>query len=223
MLGFSGATLLALFALNRSGVRILWPYLLLGAILWYFVLLSGVHATLAGVALAMTIPIDVTPGHPDAVDSPLHRLEHALHRWVAFAIVPIFGFANAGVSFSGLSASALVAPVPLGIALGLFLGKQLGVFGFSFVAIRSGWVDMPANATWLQLYGVSLLCGIGFTMSLFIGLLAFPSSPEIQDATKIGVLSGSLISGAAGALLLRLTRPQPVGFYAPERQAKVRG
>jgi NhaA family Na+:H+ antiporter len=215
MLGLSGATLLLLFVLNRFGVRALAPYLLLGAVLWYFVLRSGVHATLAGVALALTIPIQPTPGRPEAVDSPLHQLEHALHSWVAFLIVPIFGFANAGVSFSGFSASALLGPVPLGIALGLFLGKQVGVFGFSFVAVRAGWVDLPANATWVQLYGVSLLCGIGFTMSLFIGLLAFPTSAELQDATKIGVLAGSIISGATGALLLRLTRPEPVGIYSP--------
>jgi NhaA family Na+:H+ antiporter len=213
MLGLSGATLVVLLALNRAGVRALWPYLLLGAALWYFVLRSGVHATLAGVALAMTIPIDISPGRPDPADSPLHRLEHALHGWVALLIVPVFGFANAGVSFSGLSASALLGSVPLGIICGLFVGKQVGVFGFSFLAIRSGWVDLPANATWLQLYGVSLLCGIGFTMSLFIGLLAFPTRPELQDATKIGVLAGSLVSGAAGALLLRLTRPERVGIY----------
>jgi len=207
MLALSAATLAALYGLNRWGVRALWPYLLLGAVLWYFVLRSGVHATLAGVALALTIPIRVTPGRPDAADSPLHRLEHGLHGWVTFLIVPIFGFANAGVSFSGLSASALLGPVPLGVALGLFLGKQIGVFGFSFLAIRTGLADLPANASWAQLYGVSLLCGIGFTMSLFIGLLAFPLSAELQDATKIGVLAGSLLSGIAGALLLLLTRP----------------
>jgi Na+:H+ antiporter, NhaA family len=218
MLGLAGATVIVLFVMNHAGVRTLWPYMLLGVVLWFFVLRSGVHATLAGVALAMTIPIRVTPGHPDAIDSPLHQLEHALHRWVAFAIVPIFGFANAGVSFSGMSASALLGPVPLGIALGLFFGKQIGVFGFSVVAIRSGLVDLPANATWLQLYGVSLLCGIGFTMSLFIGLLAFPFSPELQDATKIGVLLGSLVSGAAGALLLWLSRPEPVGIYLSKDQ-----
>ena len=218
MLGLAGVTLVVLFVLNRFGIEALWLYVLIGVALWYFVLSSGVHATLAGVALAMTIPIRATPGKPDAVDSPLHQLEHALHSWVAFLIVPVFGFANAGVSFSGLSASALMGPVPLGIGLGLFLGKQLGVFGFAFIAIRSGWVDLPANATWLQLYGVSLLCGIGFTMSLFIGLLAFPTSPELQDATKIGVLSGSLISGISGALLLRLTRPEPVGIYSPDRR-----
>jgi NhaA family Na+:H+ antiporter len=218
MVGLAGATVVALYTLNRSGARALWPYLLLGSVLWYFMLRSGVHATLAGVALAMTIPIDVSPGHVDGVNSPLHRLEHALHNWVAFLIVPIFGFANAGVSFSGLSASTLFDPVPLGIALGLFIGKQIGVFGFSFVAIRSGWADLPPRATWLQLYGVAILCGIGFTLSLFIGLLAFPSSPELQHATKIGVLSGSLISGAAGALVLWLTRPNRPDLFAQARQ-----
>jgi Na+/H+ antiporter NhaA len=184
------------------------PYLLVGIMLWYFVLKSGVHATLAGVALALTVPITPTPAHPEAVDSPLHRLEHGLHHWVAFLIIPIFGFANAGVSFSGMSASSLLNPVPLGIALGLFLGKQIGVFGFSLVVIRSGWVDLPANATWRQFYGVCLLCGIGFTMSLFIGLLAFPTSPELQDGVKIGVLAGSVLSAVGGALLLRLSQPK---------------
>ena len=208
MLGLAAATLAVLFGFNRLKIAALWPYLLLGAGLWFCVLNSGVHATLAGVALALTIPIRPTPGHPDAPDSPLHRLEHALQPWVAFLIVPIFGFANAGVSFSGLSASALLGPVPLGIALGLFVGKQIGVFGSAWITIRAGWVDLPANATWAQLYGVALLCGIGFTMSLFIGLLAFPSSAELQDATKIGVLAGSIISAITGALLLRLVPPE---------------
>jgi Na+:H+ antiporter, NhaA family len=208
MLGLAALTLAVLVALNRFAVTALSPYLLMGALLWYFVLKSGVHATLAGVALALTIPIRPTPGQPEAKDSPLHILEHSLHSWVAFLVVPIFGFANAGVSFTGMSASALFAPVPLGIALGLFIGKQVGVFGFALVAIRSGFVDLPANATWRQLYGVCLLCGIGFTMSLFIGLLAFPTSTELQDATKIGVLAGSVMSAVAGALLLRLSRPE---------------
>ena len=197
-----------LFALNRLGYRRLTPYLILGAVLWFLVLKSGVHATLAGVALALTIPIKASPGAPDDAESPLHRLEHALHPWVAFLIIPIFGFANAGVSFAGVGPSALLAPVPLGITLGLFLGKQIGVFGFAWAAIRSGLADLPANASWLQLYGVSLLCGIGFTMSLFIGLLAFPTSQALQDATKIGVLAGSLIAGAIGWLVLRFAPPE---------------
>jgi Na+:H+ antiporter, NhaA family len=213
MLGLAAAALVVLVALNRSRVTALWLYLLIGIVLWYFVLKSGVHATLAGVALALTIPIKPTPAHPEAEDSLLHRLEHGLHHWVAFLVVPVFGFANAGVSFSGMSASALLSPVPLGITLGLFLGKQIGVFGFSFVVIRAGWVNLPANATWKQFYGVCLLCGIGFTMSLFIGLLAFPTTPELQNAVKIGVLAGSLLSAIGGALLLRFSRPEPVGTY----------
>lgn len=204
MLGLAAVTLVALVGLNRFGVTRLLPYLLLGAVLWYFVLKSGIHATLAGVALALTIPLKASPGTPDDVASPLHKLEHGLHPWVAFLIIPLFGFANAGVSFAGLGPSALMEPVPLGIMLGLFLGKQLGVFGFGWVAIRTGLADLPANASWLQFYGIALLCGIGFTMSLFIGLLAFPDSQTLQDETKIGVLAGSLIAGLAGWVLLRL-------------------
>ena len=192
---------------NRMGKRALAPYLILGALLWFLVLKSGVHATLAGVALALTIPLQPSPGKPDAVESPLHRLEHALHPWVAFLIVPVFGFANAGVSFAGVSPSALLQPVPLGVMLGLFIGKQVGVFGFAWLAIRTQMADLPANATWLQLYGVALLCGIGFTMSLFIGLLAFPHSNGLQDQVKIGVLAGSLIAGLLGWLMLRLASP----------------
>lgn len=209
-IALSGAltVLVALCALNRFGCKKLAPYLVLGAVLWFFVLKSGVHATLAGVALAMTIPIKASPAAPDDAQSPLHKLEHALHPWVAFMIIPIFGFANAGVSFAGIGPSALLDPVPLGIALGLFVGKQIGVFSFAWVAIRTGLADLPTNATWLQLYGVSLLCGIGFTMSLFIGLLAFPQSPFLQDETKIGVLAGSLLAGTIGWLVLRFAPSQ---------------
>jgi NhaA family Na+:H+ antiporter len=208
MLGLAALTLAVLAGLNRFGVVRLWPYCLLGIGLWFFVLKSGVHATIAGVVLALTVPLRSTPGRPEALDSPLHQLEHGLQPWVAFCIVPVFGFANAGVSFEGFDASTLLGPVPLGIALGLFLGKQLGVFAFAWAAIRAGLADLPANATWVQLYGVALLCGIGFTMSLFIGLLAFPASPDLTDATKIGVLAGSLASALAGTLLLRFARPE---------------
>jgi NhaA family Na+:H+ antiporter len=204
-LGLAGLTLAALIGLNRFGVKRLAPYLVLGGILWWFVLKSGVHATLAGVLLALTVPITTTPTEPESKTSPLHRLEHAIAPLVAFAVVPIFGFANAGVSFAGMSAAALLAPVPLGIAAGLFIGKQVGVFGFSWVAIRLNWADLPADATWRQLYGVALLCGIGFTMSLFIGLLAF-EDVALQDAAKLGVLVGSLLSGLCGFLLLRVGR-----------------
>ncbi|NIX75139.1 Na+/H+ antiporter NhaA [Microvirga sp. c23x22] len=205
MLGAAALCLLALIALNRFGVMRLAPYLALGALLWFFVLKSGIHATLAGVALALTIPLY---GHTRALreqeDSALHRLEHALQKWVAYAIIPIFGFANAGVSFAGLSFDSLLSPLPLGIALGLFIGKQAGVFAFMMLAIRLNLADVPSGASKLQCYGVALLCGIGFTMSLFIGALAFPDRPELTDATKIGVLAGSLLSACAGWLILRV-------------------
>jgi len=207
-LGGAVFVLVLLQGLNRAGFADLRPYLLLGVVLWVLVLLSGVHATLAGVALALMIPLRASPGKPEDTTSPLHRLEHALQPWVAFLIVPVFGFANAGVSFAGMSVASLLNPVPLGVALGLFAGKQLGVFAFSWVAIRMDWADLPANATWAQFYGVALLCGIGFTMSLFIGLLAFPTSAELQDATKLGVLLGSVLSGAVGAALLCLAKPE---------------
>ncbi len=192
-----------LVALNKSGYQKLAPYLGLGVILWGFVFASGVHATLAGVLLALTIPLKASPGAPDDMHSPLHKLEHALHPWVVFLVIPIFGFANAGVSLAGIGPAVLLSSVPLGISLGLFLGKQIGVFGFAWLTIRAGFADLPAHATWLQLYGVSLLAGIGFTMSLFIGSLAFSSSELLQDQTKIGVLAGSLLSGIIGWLILR--------------------
>ena len=207
MLAFAAATLGLLIAFNRLKVTALLPYLLLGALLWVFVFKSGLHATLAGVALALTIPIRRSPGHVDDPTSPLHRLAHALSKPVAFGIIPLFGFANAGVSFAGVGADAMLHPVPLGIGLGLFLGKQIGVFGFSVAAILSGLADKPAKATWVQLYGVSILCGIGFTMSLFIALLAFPESEALQSQTKIGVLAGSILSGLVGLALLAVACP----------------
>ena len=202
----AGALLACLFCLNRAGVLRLTPYLLIGAVLWYFVLKSGVHATLAGVALALTIPLRPrNAGKPEA-HSPLHDLEHVLHKPVALLIVPIFGFANAGVSFAGMGLASLAQPVPLGVALGLFLGKQLGVFGFAWLAIKAGVASLPRHASFTQLYGVALLCGIGFTMSLFIGALAFTDAATV-DATKIGVLTGSLASAVIGFLLLRMSSP----------------
>ena len=170
--------------------------------LWFFVLKSGVHATLAGVALALTIPLRASPGRPDDPASPLHILEQALQPWVAFLIVPVFGFANAGVSLTGMSWTALLAPVPLGIAAGLFVGKQVGVFLTTWAVVKLDWADCPEDASWAQVYGVSLLCGIGFTMSLFIGLLAFPTAPELRDAVKIGVLTGSIMSAVVGTVVL---------------------
>jgi NhaA family Na+:H+ antiporter len=207
-LGLAVLGLLALFGLNKAGVMRLSPYMLVGALVWFCVLKSGVHATLAGVAVALTIPLRPAPGAPDSLESPLHRLEHRLQPWVAYLIVPVFGFANAGVSFAGLDASVLTEPVPLGIALGLFVGKQVGIAGAGWAAVRLGWASLPADASWRQFYGVAILCGIGFTMSLFIGGLAFGEGGHLGDAVKIGVLSGSLLSTLAGFALLRTGAPR---------------
>ncbi len=204
-LSLDAAALALLVALNRFGVMRLWPYVVVGFLLWFFTLRSGVHPTLAGVALGFAIPVRTGKVRDRA--SPLLRLEHALQPWVAYLVVPVFGFANAGVSLSGVTWGALVAPLPLGIVLGLFVGKQIGVFGAAWLAVRLRWADRPEGASMSQVYGVALICGIGFTMSLFIGLLAFPSSAQAQDAVKIGVLAGSLLSAIAGALVLRLSSP----------------
>jgi NhaA family Na+:H+ antiporter len=198
-LAAAAAILIALVALNRRGVMTLWPYLLLATALWLAVLLSGVHATVAGVLAALTIPI--RKASTDKV-SPLHRLEHGLHPWVAYAIVPLFGFANAGVSLNGIGVAQIFAPLPLGVALGLFLGKQAGVFASVRIAVGLRLAERPAHASWAQIYGVAMLCGIGFTMSLFIGGLAF-TDPLLIDEVKIGVLGGSLLSAIGGYALLR--------------------
>ena len=205
LLALAGAALVlaAMMGMNRAGVLRLWPYWLGFALLWYLVLLSGVHATIAGVLAALTIPIKVTPAAPDALDSPLHRLEHGLHPWVAYAIVPLFGFVNAGVALSGAS---LLEPLPLGIAAGLFLGKQLGVFGAVWATVKLGYACRPFGASWTQVYGVSLLCGIGFTMSLFISGLAFAGQPQLIDEAKLGILGGSLLSALAGWAVLRFAK-----------------
>ncbi|ATY33086.1 Na+/H+ antiporter NhaA [Sphingomonas psychrotolerans] len=202
-LAFAAAVLLTMVLLNRRGVRRLSPYLLLAMLLWVFVFRSGVHATVAGVAAALTIPIGARDG-----ESPLHRLEHALHPWSAFLVVPLFGFANAGVSLAGVTPAVLLAPLPLGIALGLFVGKQLGIFGSVWIAHRTGFAPKPGWSSWPQIYGVSLLAGIGFTMSLFIGGLAFAGDAALTDEVKIGVLGGSLLSAVAGYLVLRFAPPR---------------
>ncbi|TIQ34606.1 MAG: Na+/H+ antiporter NhaA [Mesorhizobium sp.] len=205
------AAIAVLIALNRIRVMNLLPYLVIGAVLWVLVLKSGVHATLAGVALALTIPLERSPGiGHDVEHSPLHRLEHGLHKLVPFIVIPIFGFANAGVSLGGLSVSALVEPLTLGVAAGLVLGKLVGVFGSSAIAIRLGLADLPVNAGWMHMLGISLLCGIGFTMSLFIGLLAFANDTALQDAVKVGILAGSLVAALLGAAVL-LTAPAAGG------------
>lgn len=202
-LGAAFAVIAVLVLLNRMRVMSLVPYLVLGAILWVLVLRSGVHATLAGVALALTIPLERSAGTGQDLDhSPLHRLEHGLHKLVAFVVIPIFGFANAGVSLTGLSFSALIEPLTLGVAAGLVVGKLVGVFGSSALAIRFGLADLPAHAGWSHMIGISLLCGIGFTMSLFIGLLAFANDVAMQDAVKVGILAGSFIAALLGAAVL---------------------
>lgn len=206
-LGMAALILAVLVALNLAGNMRLSVYLALGLLLWFFTLRSGVHATIAGVLLALCIPLKRTPGAPEAQphESPLHRLEHMLIRPVAFVIVPVFGFANAGVSFAGLGAEALMAPVTMGVAVGLAAGKLVGIFGAVLVLVRSGIVDLPAGAGWGQMFGTALLCGIGFTMSLFISMLAFDDA-LLQNEAKIGILLGSLISGLAGFTVLRLAK-----------------
>ena len=208
-LGAAAAILFVLYFLGKSGVMRLWPYLIGAALLWYAVLLSGVHATVAGVLAAATVPIVKTPGAPDSPHSPLHRLEHGLAPWVAFLIVPLFGFANAGISLEGLGLDALLAPLPLGVAAGLFLGKQLGIFAAVRLSVRLGLAGRLRGATWLQVYGVAVLCGIGFTMSLFIGTLAFPGQPALVEEAKVGILTGSFLSAIVGFLLLRFAPPHP--------------
>jgi NhaA family Na+:H+ antiporter len=197
-LSAAAGVLALLFALNRAGVARIAPYMLLGVLLWLFVLKSGVHATLAGVVVAFAIPI-----REDAAGrSPLRALEQVLHPWVAFLVMPAFAFANAGVSFAGIMTGHLFAGVPLGITLGLFLGKQIGAFGAAWLAIRSGLSRMPEGADWRLLYGTCMLAGIGFTMSLFIGTLAFEPS-SFAAPVRLGVLAGSALSGVAGYFVLR--------------------
>jgi NhaA family Na+:H+ antiporter len=200
----AAVVLAALVALNLKGVLNNKPYMILGAILWFLVLKSGIHATLAGVVLALTIPLRVNDSVKEA---PLLQWEHGLSPWVAFLIVPIFGFANAGVSFASFSWAWLMEPVVLGITLGLFVGKQLGIFGLVWLLVKTGLAKLPQGANFMQLYGVSLLCGIGFTMSLFISLLAF-NDPQWQDYSKVGVFIGSLLTGVLGYLVLRFTCPK---------------
>jgi NhaA family Na+:H+ antiporter len=203
-LGGAGVGIAALLALNRAGVMRVDVYAAVGLLIWVFVLKSGVHATLAGVVTALAVPVRDPLG-----GSPLRRAEHGLHPWVAFLVLPAFGFCNAGVSLAGVGLQTLAQPVTLGIGLGLVLGKAVGVFGASWLAIRAGWASMPAGATARQLFGVALLCGIGFTMSLFIGGLAFGGlGAEWEARVKLGVLAGSLVAGLCGALVLWRAPPR---------------
>lgn len=206
-LGLAGVAVVGLVALNVFRVTHIAAYLIVGAVLWLCVLKSGVHATLAGVVTALAIPLRVKDeeGH-----SLLVHLEHMLHPWVAFLILPMFAFANAGISFEGITIRSFFEPVTLGIILGLLVGKQAGVFVILWLSIRSGLAPMPANANWRQLYAVSVLCGIGFTMSLFIGGLAFEFS-EFEAPVRLGVLSGSLACAVLGYSLLRFGSATPEG------------
>jgi NhaA family Na+:H+ antiporter len=205
-LGWGGVGVAGLIALNRMGVMRITPYALIGVFVWACVLKSGVHATLAGVITALAIPLHAKD--PNA-SSPLHRAEHGLHIWVAFLILPLFAFANAGVSLAGITFSDVLAPLPLGIALGLFVGKQVGVFSFSWLAVKLGLAKLPTGANWCQLYGIACLTGVGFTMSLFIGTLAFEGD-ETLNAVRLGVLMGSIASGVLGFVLLRFFCTEPV-------------
>jgi NhaA family Na+:H+ antiporter len=190
-----------LLILNKFSIKIFTPYLLIGMCMWYFTYKSGIHATIAGVLLATTIPHRIK----EKDFSLLIKLEHAISPYVAFIIMPIFAFANAGVNLEGLSLSSLLSPVPLGILLGLFFGKQIGVLLFSYCAIKFKLASPPSNSNWLSLYGVSILTGIGFTMSLFVGNLAFIENTQYMDGVKIGVLTGSLLSTIFGYLLLLIS------------------
>jgi len=201
-LAAAGGLLAIMALLGRRGVDLWWPYVLLGALLWYAVLCSGVHATVSGVLAAFTVPL--RPGRWRG-DSLLLRFEHGLAPWSAYLIVPLFGFANAGVHLGGEGLAAALAPLPLAVGAGLFIGKQAGVLGALALARATGFAKLPAGATWLQLWGLAALCGIGFTMSLFIATLAFPAAPELVDAAKLGILGGSALSAVLGYALLRFS------------------
>jgi NhaA family Na+:H+ antiporter len=203
MLGGAAACLVVLALLNRAGVARVDVYIVVGLLLWLCVLKSGVHATLAGVATALFIPLRDRAG-----GSPAQALEHGLHPWVAFGVLPMFAFANAGVSLRGVRLAEVLDPIPVGIALGLLAGKAIGVFGSSWLLVKCGLAARPAGASWTQFFGVCVLCGIGFTMSLFIGGLAFEGlDPSFETRVKLGVLGGSVLAGMAGALILSRRAP----------------
>lgn len=207
-LALAGVGIAGLVILNARGVTRTAAYVLVGAFVWLCVLKSGVHATLAGVVTAFAIPLTPIEGN-GRTDSLAARLQESLHPWVTFGVLPAFAFANAGVSLSGLGMEQLLAPIPLGIAAGLLFGKPIGIFLFSRIAIAIGLGARPEGATWLQLFGVGIVGGIGFTMSLFIGMLAFPEPTHAADI-RIGVLAGSICSAILGYVLLRNLKPAPV-------------
>jgi NhaA family Na+:H+ antiporter len=204
----AGLAVAVLFALNRFGVLRIAPYMLVGSVLWLCVLKSGVHATLAGVVAALFVPATGLAG--DREHSPLRRLEHSLHPWVAFGILPIFAFSNAGVALEGMSLRDLLQPIPLGIMLGLFVGKQVGVFTFAWAAVKLGIARLPTGVEFRHVYGAAIICGIGFTMSLFIGMLAFEDTEigKFIVTDKLGILVGSLTSAVVGYVVLHLVLPK---------------
>lgn len=206
-LSLAFSSIIILMALNRFKVRSLFPYLSVGFLLWVFMLGSGIHATLAGVILALAIPLKK---EHEIDESPAKKLAHVIHPWVAFLILPLFAFTNAGVSFADVppGLANILSPVTLGVALGLIMGKMIGVFTTTFLAIKLGLAKMPTNANWQQIFGIALVCGVGFTMSFFVGTLAYPSGSTLEPYSawvRIGVLSGSIISGLLGYIVLRLT------------------
>jgi NhaA family Na+:H+ antiporter len=211
---FALLAIVVLFTLNRFGVQRIAAYMLVGAALWLCVLKSGVHATLAGVIAALFLPSTGAGG--DREHSPLRTLEHSLHPWVAFGILPIFAFSNAGIDLSGMSLGDLMQPIPLGIMLGLFVGKQVGVFSFAWASVKLGLARLPTGVEFRHVYGASIICGIGFTMSLFIGMLAFEevASEEIVAAEKLGILMGSLVSAAVGSAVLQIVLPKGRSSHA---------
>jgi len=211
----AAAILAVMVGMNRFGVRRLSPYLVGFAILWLAMLASGIHATISGVLAALTIPL----GREGR--SPLKRLEHAIHPWVMFGIMPLFGLASAGVHIGALD--EVMKPLPLAIVAGLFLGKQLGVFGAIWLTVRAGIAPKPDHARWSELYGASVLCGIGFTMSLFIGALAFPASPLDVEAAKLGTLVGSILSALLGFAVLRFVAPRPADAEETSEAAEIFG
>ena len=211
LLEVAAACLAVLAWMNFKDVRRIGPYMVIGVIMWVAVLKSGVHATIAGVLLGFCIPLKCEDGH-----SPLRKLEHGLHPWVAYLILPVFAFANAGVDFRPLSLHQLADPVPLGIALGLFIGKQIGIFGTSALLIKMKLAKLPEHASWKEFYGVCILCGIGFTMSLFIAGLAF-NSVLMQTETRLGILLGTVASALFGYGFLKLA----VGLQSPERRTAI--
>lgn len=212
-MGASAAVLALMVGLNMRKVSVFWPYILLAIVLWFCVLNTGIHATIAGVLAALTIPLHRRDGN-----SMLEKLEHGLAPWSAYLVVPIFGFANAGVSLDGIGVENLLDPLPIAIAAGLVVGKQVGIFSAIFICDKTGFAPRPDHASWQEIWGITILCGIGFTMSLFIGLLAFPGDQSLIDEAKIGILTGSAISAVLGYVVLRFSTAHPESIANLQRK-----